>query len=211
MHTDYADIRGRIQTEPLWFDEVAVPRYCPFAPDAMANIYAREAVLVLAVCQTCLRHFQLAISRPSPDAKDLATAIHHRRLHYGDPPNVGCCDTGPTETVVELRVLEYWRRLPSNEWKREPSFEVGVVAEHIADDERFADYADWHGNPPYLLSFAVVTEQPGGAQFKEIVEELLTRYPTKTRETIEDVLRSTWKTGVFAMHCLRAAEQELPQ
>jgi hypothetical protein len=52
MHADYSDIRSRIQEEPSWFDEQAVPRYCPLKPDAMSNVYAREAVLILAACQS---------------------------------------------------------------------------------------------------------------------------------------------------------------
>ena len=29
-------------------------------------------------------------------------------LHYGDPPNDGCCDAGPTMNSVPHRVIEYW-------------------------------------------------------------------------------------------------------
>jgi hypothetical protein len=126
LHTTYSDIRSRIQEEPSWFDEVAVPRYDPFTPYAMANFYAREAVLVLAACQSCGRHFRLAMSRPYyKDDPDLASAIRRRTLRYGDPPNIGCCDTGPMTTVVELKVLEYWRRRPElrKGWERDGLFD----------------------------------------------------------------------------------------
>jgi hypothetical protein len=40
MYRRYDDILSRIAEEPTWFDEHAVPRYCTFAPDQIANIYA---------------------------------------------------------------------------------------------------------------------------------------------------------------------------
>lgn len=210
MHTDYSDIRSRIQEEPSWFDEFAVPRYGPFEPSAMANFYAREAVLVLAACQGCGRQFRLAISRPAyfRDDPDLATAICNRTLHYGDPPNVGCCHTGPMSGVIELEVLEYWRRESgSGGWKRESSFEVGVVS--IPDDPRYEAYHDRNRNPEYPLSFGAIPREPSDAKFEELVEELLTRHPAATREAAGAALRSVWKEHLFSRKCLQLAEQAL--
>jgi hypothetical protein len=204
MRTDYIDIRSRIQEEPGWFDEAAVPRYCPFTPDAMSNIYAREAVLVLAACQSCGHHFRLAMSRPS-GSPSLATDIRKRTLYYGDPPNIGCCAAGPVMSVVELKVLKYWRRELGQEWARDSSLEVGVVANHLADQPRYADYADWDGNPS-----DPITEEPGGEQFQELVKELQARYPGANRVALEVALRSTRKIGISAMRCIEAAEAELP-
>ena len=53
MDRNYLDISSRIAEAPTWFDECAVPRYCQFYPQYMANIYAREGVLVEIACQFC--------------------------------------------------------------------------------------------------------------------------------------------------------------
>lgn len=212
MHTNYADIRNRISEEPLWFDEFAVPRYGPFTPDAVANFYAREAVLVLAACQCCGHRFRLAISRPYfKDDPDVATAICHRGLHYGDPPNIRCCDAGPSTTVVELEVLEYWWRVLGSSWKREASFEVGVVSNVMSDDPRYEAYYDVDRNPEYPLSFGSIPKEPKGAQFEELVTELLTRYPAATREAAEAALRSVWADRLFSRRCLQLAEDALAE
>lgn len=39
----------------------------------------------------------------------LAHEIETRSLHYGDPPNIGCCPAGPTMNSEMIRILEYWR------------------------------------------------------------------------------------------------------
>lgn len=205
MHTDYSDIRSRIPEEPSWFDEFAVPRYGPFRPSAMGNIYAREAVLVLAACQGCGRHFRLAMSLPCHKSDpDLATAICNRSLHYGDPPNIGCCGPGPTMGVVELEVLEYWWRVGGGQWTREASFEVGVVS--MPDDPRYETYFDRDRNPEYGLSFGAIPREPSGAKFDELSEELLARYPAATREAADAALRSVWRERLFAKKCLQLAE-----
>lgn len=214
MHTHYADIRSRISEEPSWFDEFAVPRYGPFAPTSLAFCYAREAALVLAACQACTHHFHLALSHRDQTigAPDIATAILKRDLHYGDPPQIGCCDVGHATTVIELRVLEYWRRdYAAKHWRREPSFEVGVVSELMADRRAFAPYVDWAGNPPLPVSFGTITEEAGGAQFMEVVEELCPRYPALQRHIIEDAVRSHWQTGTFVGRCFSDAERDLPE
>ncbi|MGY4474025.1 hypothetical protein [Bradyrhizobium sp. USDA 3364] len=212
MHTKYADILSRISEEPSWFDELAVPRYGDFDPDAVANVYAREAVLVLAACQFCGRHFRLAITRPYfKDDPDVATAVCHRGLHYGDPPNVDCCSAGPSTTVVELEVLEYWWRVSGSSWKREVSFEVGVVSNVMSDDPRYEAYYDVARNPEYPLSFGSIPKEPKGAQFQELVTELLTRYPAATREAAEAALRSVWAERMFSRRCFQLAEDALAE
>lgn len=211
LHTTYSDIRSRIQEEPSWFDEFAVPRYGPFTPAAMANFYVREAVLVLAACQSCGRHFRLGMSRPySKDDPDLVSAIRRRTLHYGDPPNIGCCSTGPMTTVVELKVLEYWRlrRKPGTGWERDASLEVAVCS--MDDDPRYEAYnTDRMRNPAYPSSFGVITEEPDGAQFEELVADLLARYPATPRETAEAAVRSVWEKHAPSWRCLQLAEASL--
>lgn len=210
MYTNYADIRSRICEEPSWFDESAVPRYGPFKPDGVANFYAREAVLVLAACQCCGRQFRLAITRPyfKEDA-DVATAICHRGLHYGDPPNIGCCEAGPSTTVVELEVLEYWWRISGYDWIREASFEVGVVSEVMSNDYRYEAYYDVDRNPEFPLSFGSIPKEPKGAQFEELVTQLLARYPAAPREAVEAGLRSVWTERIFSRRCFQLAEDAL--
>jgi hypothetical protein len=58
----YDDILTRITEEPSWFDEHAVPRYCEFAPNKVANIYTNEAALVEVTCHHCRRLFRVAFS-----------------------------------------------------------------------------------------------------------------------------------------------------
>src|SRR3990167_7639810 len=112
MHHHYEDIRSLTDAEPAWFDEHAVPRYCEFGTDRLANIYAEEACLALIRCQNCGRKFRVAFSwdpmrgvealawhRDGPafneaeadrivESTRLSTAVRGRTLHYGDPPNV---------------------------------------------------------------------------------------------------------------------------
>lgn len=117
MHTTYADILDRINEPPKWFDECAVPRYCDFAPREVAYIHAQEAVLVLIHCQNCKAEFRVAFSEINTNdqlwnaekkVKLIADLIKDRKLSYGDPPNINCCDAGPSMNSNPLRVLEYW-------------------------------------------------------------------------------------------------------
>ena len=115
MNRYYGDILSRIAEPPLWFDEHAVPRWCLFSPGELADIYAREAALVLIECQFCRTSFEVAFSstgaREKGGRKDqLAELIEEGRLHYGDPPNIECCEGGPSANSVPIRVLEYWVR-----------------------------------------------------------------------------------------------------
>src|SRR5690349_4679647 len=72
-------------------NEHAVPRYCKFAPDSLANIYAGEAALADVTCQVCKRLFRVAFSTANWSSGTIADAIRSRTLHFGDPPNVKCC------------------------------------------------------------------------------------------------------------------------
>ncbi len=64
MFVRYNDILDHINEPPQWWDEHAVPRFIPFEPQRMANIYALEAALVLITCQYCKRPFHVAFSEP---------------------------------------------------------------------------------------------------------------------------------------------------
>jgi hypothetical protein len=129
----YDDILSRISEKPLWFDEYAVPRYCEFAPNKLANIYAHEAALAEITCQNCKRMFRVAFSGANWDSGTIADAIRSRTLHFGDPPN-NCCSSGATMNSEPQRVIEYWRifdpkydrTIAYNKWHRDPSLEVDI-------------------------------------------------------------------------------------
>jgi hypothetical protein len=123
MNTEYNDIRSRIPEPPKWWDEFAVPRYCDFHPSSAANIYARAAVLILIECQACGRKFRVCMSA----GRLLANAVRDGSLHYGDPPNVRCCEAGPSMNCIDVRVIEYWHR-QRLEWSRDASLEMELGA-----------------------------------------------------------------------------------
>ena len=123
MNNEYFDIRDRIAEPPKWWDEFAVPRYCDFGPRRAANIYAREAALVLIECQCCGRQFRVCMSGRSGE---IADEIRSGSLHYGDPPNVRCCPGGPSMNCIDLRVIEYWRRNKDLDWERDASLETAL-------------------------------------------------------------------------------------
>jgi hypothetical protein len=145
----YEDIIERINEPPRWFDERAVPRYCDFSPDQIANIYARECALILVACQNCGRRFRKAVSHDPWEALSVVTlvtgappadsaidrwrasfrrALERRQITYhGNPPNMRCCPAGPTMTADFIAVLEYWRRDDTLEWTREREVEWGSV------------------------------------------------------------------------------------
>lgn len=137
MNAHYEDILSRIKEEPVWFDEHAVPRFCPFEPGRAADIYADEVVLAVIACQNCSREFRVAFSlnafmAVTRQAKSIQEQIKTRTLHYGDPPNICCCASGPTMNSEMLRVEEYWMRdWQKFEWVRKPELEV----EFDNDDE----------------------------------------------------------------------------
>lgn len=148
MHESYEDIRSRIADPPQWFDEHAVPRFCAFDPMRVANIYADEAVLAEVTCQSCGHSFSVAFSRDRMEAFELKCSlsdeIRTRSLHYGDPPNIGCCGPGPTMNSEPRRVMEYWHRshreyvdegvvtdMAYFEWRRDPALETDITPDLV--------------------------------------------------------------------------------
>jgi len=123
VHNDYADIRSRIEDKPRWFDEHGVPRYSKFEPSQCADIYASEVVLLNIICQSCQRPFQVCMSwslsrRALYGERSLADRAKDGAIHYGDPPNVGCCMAGPTMNSVPLYVAEFWTDDGPGHWSR---------------------------------------------------------------------------------------------
>lgn len=124
MNHHYRDITDKLG-DPKWWDEHAVPRYCDFSPDATANIYAKEVALVLIECQNCRTEFRVCFStdgmawlRGEVKLHSLAGDVERGLIHYGDPPNAGCCPAGPTMNSVPRRILEFWAKGDRFEWKR---------------------------------------------------------------------------------------------
>jgi hypothetical protein len=145
MNHHYNDIRSRISTPPKWWDEYAVPRYCDFTPDEVADIYAKDVALVEIACQNCGERFMVAFSWNDFTRREAMTPERIKDLHYGDPPNAGCCGAGPTMNCEDLSVLEFWRKggdeftepHPSHpelrickpgyfEWRRVPELEIAI-------------------------------------------------------------------------------------
>lgn len=128
MHTCYADILALTPHEPHWFDEYAVPRFVDFEPIKIANIYAKETALVEIGCQACGRAFNVAFSSGSRTSDLLSVAITNNTLHYGDPPNIGCCLAGPTMNSERRRVIEYWSTLNPD------AVDVDALRDRLASD-----------------------------------------------------------------------------
>jgi hypothetical protein len=150
MHQSYRDIREKLG-EPVWWDEYGVPRYCSFEPSRAGDVYADEVALLEIACQSCGRLFQVAITEskwhmmlleaaaPDRDIPTLAEAITGGSVHYGDPPNVGCCMAGATMNCQDLRVLEYWWKEYNNhlrEWTRRPELEIWLPDSQRAGEWR---------------------------------------------------------------------------
>lgn len=144
MNANYADIIDRVVEAPIWFDEHAVPRYCPFKPNETASIYADEAVLFEIECQRCATPFLVCMTSDpmsrmaQASLRDGVFSLEKRipdTLEYGDPPNIECCAAGPTMKSVPLRVVEFWRRVSRPpRWVRAPELEVALTCEW--QDER---------------------------------------------------------------------------
>lgn len=130
MHHHYRDITDRIEEPPSWWDENGTPRYGKFTPDQSANVYVDQVVLLEIACQACCTKFKVCMSSGSMDrirhnTEGLKEAVGAGYIHYGDPPNSGCCAAGATMNCDDLRVLEFhvmedraW------DWVRVPELEV---------------------------------------------------------------------------------------
>lgn len=130
MNANYEDILSRIPEPPKWFNEHAVPRFCDFSPEETANIYATRVALVQIACQRCGREFKVCMSESGWEIfkgkMSLKDEILVGSLHYGDPPNVRCCEVGPTMNCIDLRVIEYWHRGKDFEWVRDAALEIAL-------------------------------------------------------------------------------------
>jgi hypothetical protein len=136
MKGSYDDILSRIADPPLWFDEHGVPRWVTFGPQEVSNIYCQQVVLLAIECQGCGAPFSVALSWAEHDgylykAQALDVSTRNGSIHYGDPPNIGCCPSGPTMNSNPKRVLEFWQFSTDanstnnwRSWRRVPELEV---------------------------------------------------------------------------------------
>ena len=139
MNHHYGDITERIAEPPKWWDERAVPRYCEFSPSEVADIYATEVALVEIDCQNCGATFRVCFSwrreetgwnengTPWCRLREPMTLEQVEFLHYGDPPNSGCCGAGASMNSEPRHVLEFWRRRDfAWEWDRVRELEINL-------------------------------------------------------------------------------------
>jgi hypothetical protein len=125
MHRHYHEILGAFNKNPIWWTENAYPRYCEFSPNEVDNIYCNEACLATIACQNCGTEFKVAFSKTKYEDGTLKEAIKTSQLEFGDPPNIYCCDAGPTMNSRIYNILEYWSK-DDGKWKRDSSLEVEV-------------------------------------------------------------------------------------
>ena len=152
MHNHYKDILSLSASPPVWFDEHAVPRFCPFSPRVCANIYADECVLMRIRCQACGHKFLVCMSSSREErlvhealykrgvASTLAECVRKKAIQYGDPPNIECCPAGPTMGSDAERVIEFWSRQGVSDWFRNRDLEIDV--DEANDDSAVAADVD---------------------------------------------------------------------
>jgi hypothetical protein len=124
MNTNYSDITEKLG-DPVWYDENAVPRYCEFHPRKLADIYAKECVLILIACQNCGREFKVAVSydfmnvlREEMSLQELISNNTIGYIEYGDPPNNDCCPSGITMSSNTIALLQFWKQRDDFGWEQ---------------------------------------------------------------------------------------------
>lgn len=133
MRPDYRDITEKAG-KPLWFDENGVPRYVEFHPRHCVKTGAEEVVLAEVRCQACGTPFLVALSWRDGDPVDRPTKTNGNGLHYGEPPNIGCCEDGPMMPSDFHRIVEAWWLRPGSvsswsELDRDAIDAIGVKSE----------------------------------------------------------------------------------
>jgi hypothetical protein len=124
LNRSYEDLFALTTVEPTFFQKGGVPRWGTFEPGRSTDVYAVEAATMEISCQGCDARFHVLMERRSHgEPKTLAERILDGSIHYGDPPNVGCCPSGPSMNSEPVRILGYWSR-SDWQWKRDPSLEI---------------------------------------------------------------------------------------
>jgi len=124
MLNHYSDILDRINEDPQWFDANGVPRFCEAHPDNGSNIYAQKVAFYRIECQMCSHPFIVEFNTCSMDevrfkmvyGQDKDYVWDPENLHYGDPPNIGCCPAGPTMNSCPRELIALWERRNKPHW-----------------------------------------------------------------------------------------------
>ena len=68
------------------------------------------------------------VARRAVVPQTLADDVRDNSIHYGDPPNVGCCPAGPTMNCWNLSVVEFWHQRPVSTfgWFRDHELEIDL-------------------------------------------------------------------------------------
>ena len=141
MHNHYEDIRAIAgYRAPDWYDSNGVPRYAPFHPRLVPDIYASEAALFEIECQSCGARFLVSDSWNSTERLLSGRVMLSQRVstwEYGDPPNARCCPPGPTMSSVVLRCVEFWRRslTSARQWERVPELEIEIECDWAGEEQ----------------------------------------------------------------------------
>lgn len=125
MKNNYSDIIAKAG-KPFWYNENGVPRYTEFHPFKCVHKDSDEVALVEVKCQSCGESFLVALTLP---AADRLTQINGKSLHYGDPPNVGCCCAGPTMSSEFNAIIQVWTRSkgPTSPWMQLDSDAIAAI------------------------------------------------------------------------------------
>ena len=110
MWDDYNDIRSRIPEEPKWWDQNGCPRYNDPIPSNCSDIYAEYVAFMEIACQTCDHRFIVEASLSMMRRTVYKIEWNPLDLHYGNPPNIGCCPGGATMTSTRKMLISAWKR-----------------------------------------------------------------------------------------------------
>lgn len=128
---DYPDLRELAgDREPNWWDEEGVPRFAPFRPELLNNIYAKEVALLSISCAACPKVFLAArswgISQGLLHNYPRFTEVLRGNgyLSYGDPPfhSTSDCAAGYCMQSDTRGIVQFWAK-KQGEWERDSSFE----------------------------------------------------------------------------------------
>lgn len=146
MKSGYEDLlaiaAGAIPPQtPQWWDENGAPRFVAHGTHYCPDIYANEIVLLEIACQRCERRQLVQMSSSQMDEirarmmqrefVSLAKQVEAGAIHYGDPPHHNdsrgeWCHAGCTMNCYDLRVIEFWRRVLTDDWERVPALEIAL-------------------------------------------------------------------------------------
>jgi hypothetical protein len=121
-----------------------------------ADIYTKQAALVLISCQSCGETFSVCVTGITNDesqrlGKSLADELQDGTLDYGDPPNIGCCSPGLSMNSIPRRILQYWVLDPKEwQWYRDETVE-GLYVPELREEwqkQMYRDLADEDDDVP---------------------------------------------------------------